>query len=128
METKQSFLNKEQKQVKNNIFKFKNNPRIFTFYKTISSNMFNKNFYNNRACIFTYYKDNNIYIVYGVISFDLECYDIINDKKFILIQKLHKDSFDSCRHFYDNINNRDLIFTSSFDKHVKILNFKRQDS
>ena len=54
METKQSFLNK--KQVKN-----KNNPRNFTFYKTISTNMFNKNFYNNRACIFTYYKDNNIF-------------------------------------------------------------------
>ena len=124
MKSKQTVLNKEQKPCK----KIKNDPRNFTFYKTISYNIFNTNFYNNRACIFTYYKDNNIYIVYGVISFDLECYDIINDKKFILIQKLHKDSFDSCRHFYDNINNRDLIFTSSFDKHVKILNFKRQDS
>ena len=41
---------------------------------------------------------------------------------------MHKDSFDSCRHFYDKINNRDLIITSSFDEHVKVINFQKKDT
>ena len=100
----------------------------FTFYKTISFDLFNRNYYNNRACIFTYSKDNNIYIVYGIKSLDLECYDIIKEKKFIIIKKLHRASFESCRQFYDKNNNRNLILTSSFDEHVKIINFKKEKS
>ena len=126
MKLKYSTLNKEKEIVMNKINK--SPPKNLYFYKTISSNIFNNNFYNNRACIFTYCKDNNVYIVYGIISLDLECYDIINNKKFILISKLHNDSFDSCRHFYDKINKRNLILTSSFDKHVKVMNFKKEDS
>ena len=126
MKLKSSILNKEKEIVKNNINK--NPPKVIHFYKTISSNIFRTNFYNNRACIFTYREDNNVYIVYGVISLDLECYDVINNKKFILIPKLHKDAFDSCRYFYDKINNRNLILTSSFDTHVKVINFKKEDS
>ena len=100
----------------------------FTFYKTISFDLFHKNYYNNRACIFNYCKDSNIYIVYGIISLDLECYDIIKEKKYIIIKKLHKQSFESCRQFYDKNNNRNLILTSSFDEHVKIINFKKEKS
>ena len=100
----------------------------FVFHKTISSDLFKTNFYNNRACIFTSYKDENVYIVYGIISFDLECYDVFNEKKYILIKKLHYRSFDSCRYFYDEINIRDLIITSSLDRHVKVINFNKEES
>ena len=100
----------------------------FVFDKTISSDLFKTNFYNNRACIFTSYKDENVYIVYGIISFDLECYDVFNEKKYILIKKLHYRSFDSCRYFYDEINIRDLIITSSLDRHVKVINFNKEES
>ena len=127
MKLKQSILNKEKEIARKNNNKSPPPINVY-FYKNISSEIFKTNFYNNRACIFTYCKDNNVYIVYGIISLDLECYDVINNKKFILISKLHQDSFDSCRHFYDNINNRNLIFTSSFDKHVKIINFKKEES
>ena len=101
----------------------------FKFAKNISSDLFNVNFYNNRACIFTSYQDDNIYVAYGIVlSLNLECYDVINDKKFIIIKKLHKDSFDSCRYFYDDIQKKDLIITSSLDSHVKVVNFKKDKS
>ena len=52
----------------------------------------------------------------------------MNNKKYVLISKLHQDAFDSCRHFYDKINNRNLIFTSSFDRYVKVIDFKKESS
>ena len=39
---------------------------------------------------------------------------------------MHEDSFDSCRHFYDSVNKRDLILTSSLDRHVKVIHFKEK--
>ena len=126
MDPKQSILNKNDK--KYQFKEIKNDPRNFLFEKTISNEVLKTNFYNNRSCIFTYIKDENIYVVYGVISLDLECYDVIKDKKFTLFKKLHTESFDSCRHFFDNINKRNLLFTSSFDKHVKVINFQRENS
>ena len=105
------------------------NPADFQFVKNISSELFNINVYNNRACIFSSYHDDNIYIAYGVVlSLNLECYDILNNKKFIIIKQLHKDSFDSCRYFLDDIQKRDLIITSSLDSHVKLVNFKKEKS
>lgn len=104
------------------------NPKNFKLYKTISSDLFNENFYNNRACIFNSFKDDNIYIVFGVTSLNLECYDFIKDKKYIIINNLHRKSFESCRHFFDKTNSRDLIITTSFDSHVKIINFMKENS
>ena len=103
-------------------------PRNFKLYKNISLDIFNENFYNNRACIFNSFKDDNIYIVYGVSSLDLECYDLIKDIKYIIIKKIHTKSFESCRYFLDKTNSRELIITSSFDSHVKVLNFMKENS
>ena len=131
-------LNDFEKLIKKNFSKIKDekienqkmiNPADFEFKKTISSDLFTINFYNNRACIFNCSQDDNIYVVYGVaISLDLECYDVLNDKKFIIIKKLHKESFDSCRYYYDNIKKRDLLITNSHDSHVKIIDFKKEKS
>ena len=105
------------------------NPADFQFVKNISSELFNINAYNNRACIFSSYQDDNVYIAYGIVlSLNLECYDVLNNKKFIIIKQLHKDAFDSCRYFFDEIQKRDLIITSSLDSHVKLLNFKKEKS
>ena len=117
-------LNKKNEKNRNNSMI----PKKFTFYKTISFDIFNRNYYNNRACIFTYSNDNNIYIVYGSKTLDLEYYDIIKEKKYIVIKKIHQMPFESCREFYDKINNRNLILTSSFDEHVKVVNFKKEKS
>ena len=121
-------LNKEknEKEVKKKLGRnysevnFFKRPEKFFFYKTISFELFNKNLYNNRACIFEYNKK-DIFIVFGVTSLDLMYYDCTLNIAFILFTNLHKDSFDSCRHFYDNENNRDLIITSSLDRHVKVI-------
>ena len=109
-------------------YNYKNGPKNFEFYKTISLDLFSENFYNNRACIFSSYKDNNIYIAYGVYPLNLECYDVIEEKKFIIINNIHSSPFNSCRYFFDKSNSRDLLITSSFDKHVKIVNFKKEKS
>ena len=105
---------------------FFNRPHNFNLNKTISINLFNKNCYNTRACIFP--QKEKIYIVYGIRSLDLVCYDYYFEDTFILINKLHKEPFDSCRHFYDNDNDRDLIITSSLDRHVKVTHFKKRFS
>ena len=104
-------------------------PHNFAFKKIISKKLFNKNYYNNRACIFS--QMDKVYIVYGInriISYDMECYDYDIDNAYILFKQLHKQPFDSCRYFYDKSNNRDLIITSSLDSHVKIIHFKKRDS
>ena len=58
----------------------------------------------------------------------MEGCDIKEDKKFTIINKLHKDIFDSCRHYYDENNERDLIITASNDSHVKVIEFYKEES
>ena len=104
-------------------------PQEFTFNKLISTKLFNKNCYNNRACIFN--QKDRMYIVYGIngyISYDMECFDYYFNNTYIIFKQLHKKPFDSCRYFYDKSNIRDLIITSSLDSHVKVINFKKRDS
>lgn len=104
-------------------------PINYKLEKTISSDLFEKKYIDNKcACIFNYNEDDNIYIVYGIKNFDLECYDIQNDNKFIIIKNLHGDFFFSCRHFYNEEKIQDLIITSSFDNHVKVTNFQKEKS
>jgi len=123
-EKKLVILNKEIQEIKyENI-----NPQNFKFKKNISNNLFSEGVYNNRACIFTSFHDDKVYIAYGFESksktFNLNCYDVINDKKFSIFNDLHKNYFDSCRYFLDEEKKRDLIITASLDKHVKVVNFK----
>ena len=113
----------ERNLTETNFFK---RPHNFKLNKTISINLFNKNCYNTRACIFP--QKEKVYIVYGIRSLDLVCYDYYFEDTFILINKLHKEPFDSCRHFYDNDNDRDLIITSSLDRHVKVTHLKKRFS
>ena len=103
----------------------KDAPTKFKFMKTISKDIFKKNFYNNRACIFISYTDKKAYIAFGESSLNLEGYDIKNEVKFTIYRKLHENNFDSCRYFYDEKNERDLIITASLDSHVKIIKFNR---
>ena len=104
-------------------------PNNYKLEKKISSDLFEKKNYDNKsACIFNCNEDENIYVVYGVKTFDLECYDIQNDNKFIIIKKLHGDLFYSCRHFFNEERYQDLIITSSFDRHVKVTNFQKEKS
>ena len=103
-------------------------PKDFEFNKTISTELFKKNFYNNRVCIFASHDDDKVYIVFGENPSNLVGYDINGDEKFTIYEGLHEDFFDSCRHFYDKENERDLIVTASLDSHVKVINFNREES
>ena len=134
-EEKEKEKNKKEEEEEDEEEEMENNPKDFKFNKTISENLFKKNFYNNRACIFTSKEDDKVYIVYGTenysflkseISFDLNYYDVINDEKIVLIEKLHTQPFDSCRYFYDKDNKMDMIITASLDSHVKVINFNKE--
>jgi hypothetical protein len=106
------------------------NPDQFKYDRLISTQLFTKNAYNNRACIFSRIDNKicKIFIVYGKKPCNLECYDYNLDIKYILFRRFHQDSFDSCRYFYDNNNQKDLIITSSLDKHVKVVDFQEKNS
>ena len=67
-------------------------------------------------------------MAFGETSLNLVCYDIIDDKKFTIIENLHENNFDTCRYFYDSNKKRDLLITASLDAHVKLINFKRDKS
>ena len=112
----------------NNFEELNNIPSNFEFSKTISTDLFKKNFYNNRACIFVSCEDNNVYIAFGESSLNLEGYNVIEDEKFTICKRLHENFFDSCRHYYDKENERDLIITASLDSHVKVVNFIYENS
>ena len=130
--------------MKNNITKLTNNynllyeeieelknesiiPTDFEYKKTISNDIFKRNFYGNRACIFISC-DNKVYIAFGESSLDLKGYDIDKDEKFTIYEKLHEEFFDSIRYYYDIENDRDLLITASLDSHVKVIDFKRKNS
>ena len=124
-------LNNNYSSLKNNFIELQRenkNPSDFEFKKTISSNIFKKNFYNNRACLFASRIDNKVYVAFGEISLNLEGYDVLDDKKFTIFEKLHENNFDSVRYFYDSLNKRDLLITVSLDSHVKLIDFKREKS
>ena len=137
-------LLEDNKSMKNNITKLTNNynllyeeieelknesiiPTDFEYKKTISNDIFKRNFYGNRACIFISC-DNKVYIAFGESSLDLKGYDIDKDEKFTIYEKLHEEFFDSIRYYYDNENDRDLLITASLDSHVKVIDFKRKNS
>ena len=102
-------------------------PTDFKFSKTISTDIFKRNFYSNRACIFISC-DNKPYIAFGESSLNLEGYDINEEKKFTIFEKLHDEFFDSIRHYYDEENERDLLITASLDSHVKVIDFNGEES
>ena len=119
-----NLLDKKTEELKNeNII-----PIDFKFSKTISNDIFKRNFYNKRACIFIFC-DNKAYIAFGENSLNLVGYDIDEQEKFTIFKKLHKEFFDSVRHYYDYENDRDLLITASpFGRHVTVINFKREES
>jgi hypothetical protein len=67
----------------------KTDPYNFKYDELISQDLFDQNFYNNRACIFTSFRDNKIYIAYGEKSLNLEGYDLLDSEKFTIKEKLH---------------------------------------
>ena len=106
-----------------------NNPKNFKYDELISKDLFTKNYYNNRACLFNSFKYNRIYIAFGdKKSLNLECYDVLDSKKFTIIKKLHEQSFNSCRYYYNEKEKLDLLITASLDSSVKIINFKKEKS
>ena len=132
-EYKASKINENYKKLiskEENLPNKKNISENSKFPKIITTQLFSNSFYHYRACIFSSIKDDNIYVVYGVYSGNLEYYDISNNNKknpSILFKKLFTQPFVSCRYYLDKENKRDLLIICS-DKYVKIINFEKEKS
>ena len=40
-----------------------------------------------------------------------------------MVKELHKKPIISCKYFYNEITKIDLIITTSYDNHIKVINF-----
>ena len=89
--------------------------RSIKFVKTITTDLFTNDYFNNKACFYFNELNKNNYIVYGNNSLNLEFYNIDNQLKNIIIEGLHEDLFVSCKSFDHH------IITTSLDNHLKIV-------
>ena len=56
----------------------------------------------------------------------LTCFDLINQKFLFAGKNAHNERVFTCKHYLDNINQRDLLITGSFDKTIKIWNINNE--
>ena len=57
----------------------------------------------------------------------LTCFDLINQKFLFAGKNAHNERVFTCKHYMDEINHRDLLLTSSFDKTIKIWNITNNE-
>ena len=62
--------------------------------------------------------NNIIYLIYIINDTSILFYDLVDKKKIIEIKMAHKEPIYSLKHFLDNINKRDLLFSMSQEKSV----------
>ena len=75
---------------------------------------------DNSFCIFTSI-NSTLYLVYSNRNFSIIMYNLINNFVEIEIKKAHNEDITNLRHFYDRINNTDLILSISFlDNNLKV--------
>jgi hypothetical protein len=82
---------------------------------------------DNSFCIFTSI-NNTLYLVYSNINYSIIAYNLINNFVEIEIKKAHNEDITNLRHFYDRINNTDLILSISFlDNNLKVWDLDNWD-
>jgi len=96
------------------------NPSNIQLLKEITKDSYACFGLDNSFCIFTSV-NNQLYIVYTNINFSIISYNLINNIAEIEIKKAHDEDITNLRHFYDRINNTDLILSVSFlDNDLKV--------
>ena len=95
------------------------NPTNFEFIKTLSKDSFFKFDYytNNNFCVFKSIND-ILSLIYSNRKKSIISFDIINNQKINEIKNAHLYYIVDLIHFFDKINNRDLILSLSGKKLV----------
>jgi len=128
-QTRAQIKQNNKKMMKENEKLFKNHKKMNSFHP-IHLSYFDFNFINSYAVMNTYntfiiFKslDNILIIIYRTKENSIIAYDLINNKKIIEIKKAHEEKIINFRHFYDDINKRDIILSiSKDDDNIKLWN------
>ena len=97
-----------------------NNPKDIEFLSDLSSN---PNSYINLDNSFTIFKSINgiLYLIHSNIEQSIISYDLNNLKKVVELKNTHMRPISNFRHYFDEINKRDLVMTISCDdNNIKI--------
>ena len=115
--------------INNNYNKLENNNYHITqnhMMKYLNNlvNDYNITFYYENSFIIFKLFDNEIFIlVYGNKNGSIISYNISDNKKMNEINKAHLSIITNFRHYFDSINKRDLIISSSYDINIKLWNY-----
>lgn len=101
--------------------KFKEDPSQLQYTMDICSNAHNSNSIDSVFCAFKSFSGIS-YIVWGNTKYDIDFYDIEQEKVVKTIALAHSKVICSCRHYSDNQKSIDYVISSSYDKSVKLWN------
>ena len=103
--------------------KFKNNPKEISFRKNICETAHKTNSIDSVFSVFKSIKGDSL-VIWGTPQYNIECYDLLQEKIIKTVHSAHSNTIFSCRHYLDRKGKRDLAITSSYDRSVKVWNIK----
>lgn len=93
-----------------NIVSFKSDPNNLKYFTDLTQDSFSHFIINNIFIIFKSFSNIN-YLVYMNKNFSIISIDLNNNKILTEIKKPHAYGIINFRHFFDKINNKDLILS-----------------
>ena len=96
------------------------NPKNIQFLKDLTKDSYSDYTLDNTFCVFNSI-DDILYLTYATKNKSIIFYDLINEQKINEIKQAHKMLITNFRHYFDEINQIDLIITiSSDDNTIKL--------
>lgn len=108
----------------NSIFKLLNDPQELVFKEDICTNAHKTNSIDRVFCAFKSFLGEAL-VVWGSTSNNLEFYDCEKGKIIKTFHPAHNQTIFSCRHYPDIKQRIDYIITSSYDRTVKIWDYRQ---
>ena len=111
----------------NTAFKFSNDPQELEFKQDICSTAHKTNSIDRVFCAFKSFLDESL-VVWGSVNFNIEFFDLEKNKIIKTFIRAHNQTVFSCRHYQDLRRRIDYIITSSYDRHIKVWDYKQTNA
>ena len=99
---------------------FDTNPKNLIFLKKLVEDSYSEICLDNTFSIFKSINE-ILYLIYSNSKKSIVLYNLLNDQKISEIKNAHKNYIISFKHYFDRINNIDLIMSiSSYDNNIKL--------
>ena len=108
----------------NAVLKLQNDPKELIFKEDICSTAHKANSIDRVFCAFKSFSCESL-IVWGSTSYNVEFYDCEKGKIVKTFVQAHSQTIYSCRHYPDSQKRIDYIITSSYDRSVKVWDYKQ---